>query len=479
MRHPKIADFTWLIILALCLGAPNSRAQDPPQVPTEGNDTKPKPAAHSFPTIDTGTQSDENATSPPLLPDATPLTGVQNATLGTTEARHSYWVPGAQLSTSIQSSGANSTWFANNYVIGNLSLMKAWARSQFAVNYSGGGYFSTDSQQGNGNYQAMALSQAFQWNRLTLQFLDQLSYLPQSTFGFGGGTNLGIPGAGGSTGPTIPGLGSGSVPNQSIYAASGPRLSNAGIIQATYAITRRSSVTASASYAILHFTDPGNVDNNTFTASFGYNYVLSHANTIGLVYHFSSFQFSGQPQAFGDHTFNVVYGRKLTGRLALTISGGPEYTTFRIPVGTQTSKLGGNGNVNLIYGLKNGALMAGYFHGLTGGSGVFTGSTVDTVNFGVTHRLTRVWSGQVNMGYSMNKAVVTSAQANSPNYNNWFIGGGVNRPIGRNMNFGVAYNATIGTTVQPGCTGGSCTSNQNSNYITVNFQWQSRPLILP
>jgi hypothetical protein len=479
MRRPKIADFTWLSILALCLGAPNSRAQDLPQVPTDQNDTKPKPAAHSLPAVDTGAQSDENNTAPPLLPDVTPLTGVQNATLGTTEARHSYWVPGVQLSSSIQSSGANSTWFANNFVIGNLSLMKAWARSQFSMNYSGGGYFSTDSQQGNGDYQQMALSQTFQWSKLTLQFLDQLSYLPQSAFGFGGGTDLGIPGVGGSTGPTIPGLGSGSVPNQSIYAALGPRLSNAGVVQATYAVSRRGSITASASYDILHFTDPGNVDNDTFTASFGYNYVLSHADTIGLVYHFGSFQFPGQPQAFGDHTLNVAYGRKLTGRLALMIAGGPEYTQFRIPVGTQSSKLGGNANVNVTYGLEKGAVMAGYFHGLTGGSGVLTGSTVDTVNFGVTHRLTRVWSGQVSMGYSINKAVATSTQANFPNYNDWFIGGGVNRPIGRNMNFGVAYNATIGTTAQAGCTGGSCTSNQNSNYVTVNFQWQSRPLILP
>ena len=478
MRCPKIADFTSLIILALCFGAPNSRAQDPPQVPTEENDTKPKPAAHSLPTIDTGTQADENNASP-ILPDTTPLTGVQNATLGTTEARHSYWVPGVQLSTSIQSSGTNSTWFADNYIIGNLSLLKAWARSQFAMNYSGGGYFSTDSRQGNGDYQQMALSQNFQWNRLTLQFLDQLSYLPESAFGFGGGTNLGIPGVGGSTGPTIPGLGSGSDPNQSIYAALGPRLSNAGVVQTTYEVTRRTSFTASASYAILHFTDPGNVDNNTFTASFGYNYVLNHADTIGLVYHFSNFQFSGQPQAFGDHTFNVAYGRKLTGRLALTIAGGPEYTKFRIPVGTQTSKLAGNANVNVTYRLENGGLMAGYFHGLTGGGGVFTGSTIDMINFEINHRFTRVWSGQFNTGYSINRAEGTSTQANSPNYNSWFIGGGVNRPIGRNMNFGVAYNATIGTTVQAGCTGGSCTSNQTSNFITVNFQWQSRPLILP
>ena len=43
-------------------------------------------------------------------------------------------------------------------------------------------------------------SQTFQWNRWAVQILDQFSYLPQSDFGFGGGTNLGFPGVGGSIG---------------------------------------------------------------------------------------------------------------------------------------------------------------------------------------------------------------------------------------------------------------------------------------
>jgi hypothetical protein len=71
------------------------------------------------------------------------------------------------------------------------------------------------------------------------------------------------------------------------------------------------------------------VDNNTFTASVGYNYVLSHADTIGLVYRFSSFQYPGQPQAFGDHTLSVAYGRKLKGRLHDGFFG-PNFTQFRM-----------------------------------------------------------------------------------------------------------------------------------------------------
>ena len=71
----------------------------------------------------------------------------------------------------------------NNYFIGNLSLLKVWNGSQLALNYSGGGFVSTDSSQGNGYYQQLAFSQSFQWHRCRVQLLDQFSYLPQTSLG--------------------------------------------------------------------------------------------------------------------------------------------------------------------------------------------------------------------------------------------------------------------------------------------------------
>ena len=90
------------LVLALTLGAVNTRAQDEPQEPT---DTKPKPAARSLPPVDPGNPQDDSQNPNALQPDTTPLTGVQNATLGAPEMRHSYWVPGAQYTGSIQSGG--------------------------------------------------------------------------------------------------------------------------------------------------------------------------------------------------------------------------------------------------------------------------------------------------------------------------------------------------------------------------------------
>jgi len=469
----------------LLFGARIGRAQDEPQEPT---DTKPKPAARStpIPIIDSGNPQDDNGvedTTNGLRPDVTPLTGLQSSTLGSPGIRHSYWVPGFQYGSNSQSNGSNqpnsSSWVVDNYLAGNISLLKAWSRSELAVNYSGGGFFSTNSTQGNGNYQVLALSQTFQWNRWLVQILDQFSYLPQSQFGFGGGTNLGVPGIAGSLGLSIPGLGGGSVPNQSIYASAGPRYSNTGVVQATYVLSARGSITASGSYGILRFVDPGNVANNSASGSLGYNYLINRHNTVGLVYRFSNYQYPGQPQALGDNIVNVAYSRKVTGRLALELYGGTEFTTFRVPpTGTQSSHLGGNASANVIYGFEHGGLSAIYFHGLTGGSGVITGSTVDQVNFEASRRLVRVWSAKINLGYAHNKAVVNSTQANFPTYNSWFAGGGISRPIGHNLNFAISYTGTYGSN-QLGCSGTSCSTNQVSNYITLSFQWHTRPFVLP
>ncbi len=138
-----------------------------------------------------------------ILPDTRPLTGVQSPTLGRIESPHSYWQPGVQYSNTIQNNlpgSLNAGWSITNYIAANVTLLESWRSSQLAINYSGGGDFSTDKTIGNGYFQQMGFSQTFNWARWQLVFLDQLSYLPQSNFGFGAGTGLGLPGGGINTG---------------------------------------------------------------------------------------------------------------------------------------------------------------------------------------------------------------------------------------------------------------------------------------
>ena len=485
MNYRKVLLGIFFLALMCLLGAGTLCAQDEPQQPQEPWDNgPPKPAGQSTPVpfFDFGGLIGNRGD---LQPDYTPLTGMLNAGLGFPEIKHSYWVPGIQFSSTVQSNSYNSSstsgWYGNNYVAGNLSLLEAWSRSQLALNYSGGGYFSTNSAQGNNWYQQLAFAQSFQLNRWLIQIFDQFSYLPQSAFGFGVGTNLGAPGVGGALGPTIPGLGSNYNPNQTIFTGVGPSYSNAAVVQATYQLSRRSSITASGSYGILNYVNPGNIDTNSVFGSLGYNYQISHKDTIGLFYQFSSYHFVGNPQAYGSQVVSAAYSRKITGRLALSLYAGPQFTSLRIPVGTTSSTVRGYASAFLNYGFEKGAISGSYLHGLSGGSGVLTGSVLDQVYFSAGRQISRIWSASANVGYAHNRTVINSAlAASNPSYNNWFAGGGIGRPFGRNINFSIGYSANFGN-YNPGCSGPGCGSSPTATYqiVNVNVQWHTRPFVLP
>ena len=148
----------WKIIFATALFG--VLVLNPGQAVAQDEETKAKPAAHSNPVLidpysNQEPSADQNGSD--LQPDNTPLTGLQVPTLGSPEMRHSYVVPGVQYSSTILSQplgqAKSSGWYENNYFGGNLSLLQAWSRSQFSLNYSGGGFVSTDSTQGNGYFQ--------------------------------------------------------------------------------------------------------------------------------------------------------------------------------------------------------------------------------------------------------------------------------------------------------------------------------------
>ena len=480
MAARKLTCAIFLLSSFFLMGARKLHAQDEPPVAGE-NKPKPAGATSPIPVLNSGYQDTDSNNS--LTPDVTPLTGVQTPTIGSPPVLHSYWEPGIQWSGSIQSSSYNQTantgWLMNNYFIGTLSLLQAWSGSQLAINYSGGGFISTDSSQGNGYYHQLALSQTYQRNRWLVQIFDQFSYLPESSFGFGGGSSLGIPGSGGSIGPVIPGVGNSYLPNQSIYTAVGSRYSNASTVQITYTTSPRGSITLSGTYGLLNFVDSGNVDSDYTTGTIGYNYSITHKDTIGVFYRFSALHFSGEPQAYGDHSVNFAYGRKITGRLALQLTGGPDFNFSRVSINGNSENTGVNIGATLRYAFENGGLSAAYTRGISGGSGVLTGASTNQFNFNAEHRLGRVWSGQMTLGYSHNSPIGTGTGTTTQNFNTWTVGGGVSRAVGRNASFGIAYNATIPDYGANACTGGGCGSSQTYHYVTLNFQWHTRPFILP
>src|SRR5438445_483619 len=228
-------------LMAACLWVPAVLAQ-------QEQEEKPKPAARVSPLLfDTsGDRQDTDQGTQTMQPDNRPLSGIQSPTLGTTEMRHSYWVPGIEYSNVIRStslnSAANSAWNTTSYVSGNVSLLDAWNHSVLSANYSGGGFSSSDPVQGNGQYHQLATAFEVDQRRWQLLLVNQFSYLPESAFGFGGTSGLAFPGIMGTLAVPLPALQSTFVPGQTILTANGPRYSNTTAVQLTYGVSPRSGV---------------------------------------------------------------------------------------------------------------------------------------------------------------------------------------------------------------------------------------------
>jgi hypothetical protein len=445
---------------------------------------KPKPAARQYPPLlDTSdNQQDSDQGTQAMQPDNKPLSGVQDPTLGTPEMRHSYWVPGIEYSNTARSNSlnpaANSGWTTTSFVTGNVSLLEAWSHSLLSVNYSGGGYFSTDPIQGDGQNHQLAAAYEIDQRRWQMLFVDQFSYLPQSSFGFGGTSGLAVPGIMGTLAVPLPGLQSTYVPSQTILTTNGPRYSNASAVQLTYALSPRGSITLAGVYGILRFVDSGNVNNDSEILNAGYNYAITRKDTVGLGYIFSAYRYPGAPQAIGDHVAQFLYGRKITGKLALRLAGGPEVTTFRVAIGGSSQRIAGSGNVALTYAFVRSSVALSYSHGVSGGSGVFTGSIIDQTNATWSRQLTRVWNGSINFGYAKNRQVLSLNAVTSPSYDTWLAGAGLSRPLGRTANFSLAYQAQIQNSNVAICSNPTCGKNYTVNQIFVTFQWHTRPLVL-
>src|SRR6267143_59395 len=453
-------------------------------ISAQEDNSRPKPAAREYSPLIEGlggqdSNGDQGSTSN-LNPDTRPLTGVENPTLGTSGIRHSYWLPGFQYADTVRSSALNQAtslgWNTTSIVTGKFSLLEAWSRAQLAVNYSGGASFSSDSAQGNSQFQQLGLVETFDWGRWQLHFLDQFSYLPEAQFGFGAGTALSIPGIGGPLAPPLPGLESSNVPNQSVFTTFGPRYSNSFAAQAAYTVSPRGSITAAGTYGILRFIEAGNIESNNANFDVGYNYILTSADTLGVQYRFSGYRYIGNPQAIDDQVVQFMYGRKITGRMALQVYGGPDVTTLRVPVNNSTNRVSESGGASLSYALNRVSMALTYDLGVSGGSGVFAGANTNQLQFSLGRQLSREWAASLNLGYSRNRSVVSTPSSQA--YNSWYVGGGLSRPVGRNANFTIGYTAQIQTSNQVVCAAGVCSTNFTSQQITLGLQWHTRPFVL-
>jgi hypothetical protein len=477
MKHIKVVSKTILLMACSLTWLSSANAQGPPDAP-------PRPAAKSAPTFGLGDDQVPDESPVALQPDNRPLTGFQQLTLGTMLEKHSYWIPGISYTNLIQSNaltqGGTNVWASTSYVSGNLSLLQNWGTAQLSLNYSGGEAISTQQNAIGGQFHQLSAVQNFNWDRWQVTLLDELTRLPQAQFGFGAASGISIPGVGGQLTPTLPSLQSGFSPAQSILTQVGPETSNTFGTQLSYSPSSRTSFTIGGVFSVLRFSQAGNIQSNDVVLNAGYNHQVSKTDILGVSYRFSAYEFIDSPQAMGIHVIQAAYGKKITGRLALQISGGPEITSFRVPIatGVNTQHVDGTASATLSRGFAAGLASLSYTHGANNGSGVLFGATSDQVTGNANRQLGRIWRGNVSLGYARTSSLLGSSSSPTVTYNTVYVGAGTQRPIGRNADFTMTYAADIQTSSDSVCAGPNCGRNFTTHVISVGMSWRSRPYVI-
>ena len=314
--------------------------------------------------------------------------------------------------------------------------------SDLTLSYTGGGTISSGTEANNGIVQELGFTDKFTLRRWTITFLDQVSYLPESSFGYGGLGVTSIPGTGAG------GIGSVFALDQTLLTGQGQNLANVFDTEADLFLTPRTSLTFVGGYSLLQYLDSDLLNSGVATARVGYNYLWTRKDTVAAIYTYSALRYSNFNQSIDEHTIQASYARRVTGRLAFQIAAGPQIVVFRIPItvggsgtpATNSTELLWSLNTALQYQLRRIVLGLNYSHGVSAGSGVLAGSETDAVWVSATRQMSRTFSSGITSGYSRNNglAVGTIIPA-SQTYNYWFVGANLSHPWGRALGLTLSY----------------------------------------
>jgi hypothetical protein len=468
-----------LCVISLCV----------PTVQGQQGQSTPIPAYRS-PLASGADNNPTDTSSQQAAPDTSSLSGFQNFSLGLPTAR-SYWQPHAEVSLAADSNGletpSGTSWSAVGILTGGIDVNRASGNSDLALSYTGGGTFSNQSDVGNGAFQNLSVTDRYSFRRVTISVLDNFSYLPQDAIGFAGLGGTLIPGATGTGG-----LGTAFTPGQSILIGQGQSIANASDGEVDVALSHRSSLTFVGGYSLLHYPDTNLLDYNSAIFRGGYNYQITAKDTIAVLYQYNRISYSSFNQLISSHSAELTYGRRVTGRLAFQVAGGPQVTVANIaitgtpvvsgsPASGSTTQIGWTLTSSLNWRVKRGSLGAQYFHGVTGGSGVLGGAIDDTFTGTATRQVSRTISGNINGGYSHIRGVPigTIIAGGTPNqrYDYAFGGASLVHPISHALALNLSYQLQYQTSNAAVCSGTVCGSNIIVHLVSFGVTWRARPML--
>jgi hypothetical protein len=430
------------VVLLLSMAA---WAQQPAPAPSSGdssskadsNSEGPKALEPDKPLYQEGDQTpvDENITPQPTYNSGVIASNPE----GGTPFKRPVLTPSFQFVQSVLSQestvGNGMIWRGQQTVVGALTFQ--WDIGQSgSLFYNGTGLWqSLDSYAYT--VQQLSYLQRFHIGRWMASVTDQASYSPQSTFGFGGLQGLYGSSALGSLagGSMIPsGLIPGTTPSQSVLTTNADRVSNTTAGELQYSLTARDSLRFGGSYGLIRGIDDNLLDGNQYSATAGFDHRIDASDTLGLTYIYSSFTFPNSQEDSHTQSTGLSWARRLTGRLSMQTYVGAQLTDYtQNGVATNDLSWGTSGYLN--YQRTRNSMNLQFYHGVTGGSGVFAGANTTTVQGGLSHVFSPRVSAGMRAGYARNSYIQQSSQYT----NTYFVGAQVSRRVGRDANLYFDY----------------------------------------
>jgi len=292
----------------------------------------------------------------------------------------------------------NQGAYAATNLSGDVAFITNSKLYPFSLILSGGRSWS--SMGPSYGFSSLGLSQVLNLKRWNIVVSDSLSYLPSTpTAGLSGVPGVGDLGinpvqVGGDTG-------------QGVLTAYSSRIANtaAGSIQRQ--LTGQTSVNASGSYGILRFlgSGGGGIDGGSVTGGVGISHQLSALTSFSGNYSYSSFTYSDASHlpGFASQTASLQFARRLTRRLSMSVSAGPQWTSIDSPGSSQGVNVAAN--ASLSYGGQFTHVAISYTRGTNSGSGVVGGALSQGGTISAGRTFARVWSCSVNASYTQSSSL--------------------------------------------------------------------------
>ncbi len=373
-----------------------------------------------------------------------------------------------------------------NVLAGNVTLQRVKRSSQLNLEYTGGGLFFSGGQNNtvnippaeNGTFQSLNITQSVRGRRWGLTLGDQVSYLPESPFGFsgyGGLTSYGL-GQGGNYLASAPVLNPSVEPGQSILTRRSRRVGNVALGEVEYYAGPRSTITVTGVYGILDFLDPEFLDSDYWRFMTGYNYAATRKDTVSVSYARSGFGFDIPDHNVSNDDFMFGYGRKVTGRLAVQLSAGPQISRINSGPGISETRYLVNTFNSLTYLLERGRIRASFGRFSTAGSGVISGAQTNLATFSLGHELSRKLFGSFTVRYALNEPLQRQGLVGPrPDYRTLQGTVNISRELSRSMSIYFAYFVQHQDSSVPLCFDLNCGTNLVRHVVGAGFNWHGRP----